>query len=283
MKTPAWYVFKDFLDLTAPKEKQELLKFLTEDEKEELSKTPLLPFHPSQGFSSYQEKLHDIHYSWFISYLTSLGDSDKYLFIAPLSAEQQTPLYQHFDLSRPLHSLSSLGIDFLSQTLFLAILQEDHLVLPKECLPEDPLNALLSISRERLLSLVDFLSVHDLSLEMKTMINASHMMKIEAILSPMQKEYLHELKKTIEPISFKPIGLQHWNGDEATLKKILHQRGLNRLSKALSQSNHSLLWYLSHKLDIGRASIVKTLFKDLKNKKAQTILVAQVCNLINKV
>jgi hypothetical protein len=109
------------------------------------------------------------------------------------------------------------------------------------------------------------------------------MIKIESILSKLQKDYLYELKKTIEPIAFKSIGLNHWNGDESLLKKILHQRGLNRLSKALSQSHHSLLWHLSHKLDMGRASIVKALFKDLKNKKAHTILVSQVCELLNKV
>ena len=97
MKTPDWYVFKDFLDSLPPKEKQHLLLFLTEDEKEDLLKTPLLPFHPSHGLSSYKERLHTIHYTWFIAFLERVSDPDKYLFIATLNTEQQSPLFQHFD------------------------------------------------------------------------------------------------------------------------------------------------------------------------------------------
>lgn len=283
MKTPDWYVFKDFLDSMPPKEKQHLMLFLTEDEKEDLLKTPLLSFHPSQGIPPYEERLNSIHYTWFISFLEKLSDSDKYLFIATLNLEQQKHLYQHFDLSRHVDSLTDLAKEFLTKKFYAYLIKDYKVILPKECLPEDPLNALLNLSREQLLNVVDFLSLHDLSLEIKTIINSSHIIKIESILSKIQKEYLYELKKKIEPIAFKPMGLYHWNGDESILKKILHQRGLNRLSKALSLSNHSLLWHLSHKLDMGRASIVKTLFKDLKNKKAHSILVSQVCELLNNI
>lgn len=281
MKTPDWYVFKDFLDcLPSDEEKDALCHFLHEDEQEDIAETPFLPARPSLGLSSYQTRLEPIHYTWFIPFIERLADPDKYLFIATLP-HQKEALYQHFDLSRPIDSLSNLSLLFLSQELYHYLIKDHPLILPEECLPEDPLNSLLELSREELLTVVDFLSLHDLSLEMKTMISSSQLLKIESILSHSQKNYLYELKKKIEPIAFKPIGLNHWNGDELTLKKILHQRGLNRLSKALSASHHSLLWHLSHKLDIGRASIVKTLFKALKNKKAHAVLVMQVCELIN--
>lgn len=283
MKTPDWFVFKDFLDALPQKEKQHLLSFLTEDEKDDILNTPALPFHPSHGLSPIKERLHHIHYTWFIAFLDKISDSDKYLFIATLNKEQQQYLYHHFDLSRHVDSLTDLGTEFLTQKLYTYLIKDYKVILPKECLPEDPLNNLLSLSREQLLDVVDFLSLHDLSLELKTVINSSHLIKIESILSKIQKKYLYELRKKIEPIAFKPMGLHYWNGDESILKKILHQRGLNRLSKALSLSDHSLLWHLTHKLDMGRASIVKTLFKELKNKKAHTILVSQVCELLGTV
>jgi hypothetical protein len=49
MKTPAWYVFKDFFDLLSPKDRQHLMVFLTEDEKEDLENSPPLPFQPAHG------------------------------------------------------------------------------------------------------------------------------------------------------------------------------------------------------------------------------------------
>jgi hypothetical protein len=261
MKTPDWYVFKDFLDcLPSEKEKDALCHFLHEDEQEDVATTPLLPAHPSLGLSSYQTRLEPIHYTWFIPFIERLETADQYLFIATLPHQQES-LYRHFDLSRPVDSLTNLARLFLAQELYHDLIKDHPLILPEACLPEDPLNALLELSREELLTVVDFLSLHDLSLEMKTMINSSHLLKIESILSHPQKNYLYELKKKIEPIAFKPIGLNHWNGDELILKKILHQRGLNRLSKALSASHHSLLWHLSHKLDIERAGVGKTLLK----------------------
>ncbi|MEI8300866.1 MAG: hypothetical protein WCG10_04560 [Chlamydiota bacterium] len=281
MKTPAWYVFKDFLDLTADAQRQSLLRFLSDDLLEDFYQTPPLPLHPSLAMASYQECLHLIHYTWMIPFLDNLSDHDKYLFISPLNEDQKQSLLRHFDLSKPTHVLTPGGQAFVCEKLYQYLTQDYKVILPKECLPEDPLNKLLDLSREKLLHLVDLLSLHDLCLEIKSMISSLHLTKIENLLSVHQKAYLYELNQKIEPIAFKPMGLNHWNGDELLLKKLLHQRGLNRLSKALASSHLSLLWHLSHKLDIGRASIVKALFKQLKNKKAHTILVTQVCTLID--
>lgn len=281
MKSADWYIFKDFIDLADGAKQKKLLSFLANEERNELSSIPSLPMHPSRGLSSYAKRLEDIHYSWFTPLLEKMFDQDKYLFISVLGNEQKEKLYKYFDMTKEVGPLSSFANEFISSKLYHHFIGKYNHLLPKECLPEDPLNSLLDLSRESLLSLVDLLSMHDLSLELKTLINASHMQKIEILLSGEQKEYLIELRKTIEPVSFKPIGLNHWNGDEKILKKILHQRGLNRLSKAISFSHISLLWHLSHKLDMGRASIVKTLFKELKNKKAHKVLVSQVCELLN--
>jgi len=283
MKTPDWYVFKDFVDcLPSEQEKKAVLHYLTPDEQEDIHLTPPLSLHPSHGLSTYEKRLQSIHYSWFIPLLQRLCDTDKYLLMAPLHAQKEA-LYTHFELTRAMTSLTPLALEFVSCTLYEHLIKDFAVVLPKECLPDDPLNALLTLSREQLLHLVDLLSLHDLSLEMKTMINSAQLLKIEAMLSHQQKDYLYALKRKIEPIAFKPIGLSHWNGDELLLKKILHQRGLNRLSKALSASHHSLIWHLSHQLDMGRASIVKTLVKRLNNKKAHAVLVAQVCELITAI
>lgn len=279
MKTPDWYVFKDCLDMQSPQEKSSLMHYLVHDLKDEMQETPNLPFHPSKKWLSYKERLRSIHYSWFIPYLESYSDQDKYLFISVLDEEQQESLSHHLQLFRSFNSMRSEVEPFFAKLLYVYLLDGED-ILPQECLPEDPLNGLLSLSRDQLLTLVDFLSLHDLSLEIKTLVNASHLVKIHTLLSQKQKEYLYKLNHRIEPIAFRSMRLNEWNGDLISLKKTLHQRGLNRLAKGLSESNPSLFWHLIHKLDIGRASIVKTLFKELKNKKAHSILVSQICDLL---
>ena len=280
MRSIDWYIFKDFLDHADAEKKQALLQCLASEEKEQVLETPKLTGAPSKGLPSYTERLSLIHYSWFIPLFEKMYDQDKVLFIFILPDEQKQKLYQYFDITKYPSAISEEAKEYMGSKLYSYFVTKHKDILPIECLPDNPLNELLSLSRKQLLHLVDQLSMHDLSIEMKTMINASHFFKIESILSFEQKQYLRFLKKNIEPVSFKPIGLNHWNGDESLLKKVLHQRGLNRLSKAISNSHTSLLLHLAHKLDMGRASILKTLFKELKNKKAHKILVSQVCELI---
>lgn len=274
------YILKDFLDHIEEPKRKKLLDCLDPLFKETLESISPMPFSPSEGLSSVASLTEMIHYSWFISFLKELSDIDKYLFIGSLSQHQKEALLEHFDLSRRDFSFTKELIAYCKNQLFEEVKSENGDLLFPEFLPENPLNELLFISREELLSLVDFLSLHDLSVELKTVIRSSHLIKIFSSLSESQRKYLTELKTKIEPVVFKPLGLNSWNGDETILKKALHQRGLNRLAKALSTSHPSLVWYLIHKLDIGRASIVQTLIKEIKNKKAQTILINQVQELL---
>ncbi len=281
MMGPDWLVLKDFIDLSD--DKSLLCQTLDDNLLEDLESFPTPSSNPSKGLLSKKERINQVHYSWFIPFFDRMKDCDKYLFLNVFDENHQTSLKEYYDLSRSPKELSSLGENYALSVLETALKKDNINPLPLSCLPKDPLNQLLNLTREQLLTLVDYLSMHDLSLELKTMISSSHLKNIRTILPNHQKQYLNKLLQKIEPISFKPMGLCHWDGNEAKLKKILHQRGLNRLSKALALSNHSLLWHLTHKLDIGRASIVKSLLKDVKNQKAQKVLISQVCDIIDKV
>lgn len=283
MMSPEWLVLKDFLDSTPETLQSGLYQALDSETLEDIENLPALSFSPSDGFESLEKQIETTHYSWLIPFFDRLEDSDKYIFVSGLPEKSQASIMKYYDLTRLPKSLSLSAKEFIQKTLYNYLLKDYQNILPINCLPKDPLNSLLTLSREQLLNLVDYLSMHDLSLEIKTMINASQIKNIQEILPLHQRQYLKKLSQKIEPISFKPMGLSHWDGNEPQFKKILHQRGLNRLSKALTESHPSLLWHLSHKLDMGRASIVKTLFKEIKNKKAQRVLVSQVCDLIEKI
>lgn len=270
------YLLKDFLDTVSLEEKEELLSFLDRDIQEIIADIHALPFNPSKGLQSFEERLSHIHPSWFISLIKDYLDTDKYILISALSNDVQELLLNHFQLSRRDRNITPFAKNYICEKLYQALTQDNKDLLPQEALPLDPLNALLNISRHQLLELIDLLSLHDLNLELKSLISSDRLKKLQTLLTSAQKKYLGIVQKKNELLSFKPIGLCHWNGDPDILKKALHQRGLNRLAKALYNSCSSLQWYICHKLDISRACSVQTLMKDLKNKAAHQHLVEQI-------
>lgn len=270
------YLLKDFLDSISQEEKEELLSFLDVDTQEVFTDIHALPFNPSKGLKSYQERLMHIHPTWLLSLLKDFADSDKYLYIGALNEDIQELLFQHFQLSRRDVKITDFAKDYLCKQLYQELTKDVPDLLPQEALPLDPLNVLINISRLQMLDLIDLLSLHDLNIELKSLISSQHLKKLQTLLTNSQKQYLGIVQKKTELLSFKPIGLCYWNGDPDILKKALHQRGLNRLAKALYNSCSSLQWYICHKLDISRATIVQTLMKDLKNKNAHEHLIEQI-------
>lgn len=274
-------ILKDFLDHLAEKEKKSLESYLSDEKKEDLQAIIPSSFSPSEGLFTNEERLSFIHYTWWLFFLDPLSDQDKYLFIGALSSGVQDQLLSHYSLTRSDITLTSFAKPFFQETLYHHLTKSTPGLLLIECLPKHPLNELLFLSREQLLSLIDLLSVHDLSIEIKTLISASHLTKVFELLSEKQKGYYQLIRQKKEPLSFTPMGISRWGGDPHHLKKVLHQRGLNRLAKALSVCHSSMVWHLLHKLDIGRSASVQALIKDLKNKKAHDFLVLQVCEIMN--
>jgi hypothetical protein len=277
------YLLKDFLDTISLEDKEELLSFLDVDTQEVFAEIHALPFNPSKGLESYHERLSHIHPSWFVSLIKEYSDADKYSLVAALPPQMQPLLLEHFHLSRTDQTITEFAKDFICERLYLALTHDTKDLLPKEALPLDPLNVLLNISRSQLLEVIDLLSLHDLNSELKSLISAQKLKKLYQLLTLSQKNYLAQIQKKNELLSFKPLGLCYWDGETDLLKKALHQRGLNRLAKALFNSCNSLQWYICHKLDISRATSVQTLMKDMKNKAAHAHLIDQIQNATAKI
>lgn len=271
------YLLKDFLD-QSPSEKEHLLSFLDPNQAELIREIHSLPFNPSKGLDCIEDRLSHIHVTWFVSLFQKFENEDLPFLIKALDPSSAEFLFQHFDILKKHYVLKPLCKKFLQEKIYLLLTQDVKDLLPKEALPENPLNSLINLSKSKLENLIDLLSLHDLSVEMKSLICSKRIQQLYALLTESQKSYLNLLKKKQESILFKPIGLTYWDGDEILLKKALHQRGLNRLAKALYDAHPSLIWHICHKLDIGRASVVQKLMKDIKNKKAQQILIEQVAD-----
>lgn len=233
---------------------------------------PLKIEAPEEGFSK-------IHSSWLAPFLRSLPENEIKLFLSSLSPRQTQGLKQSLLLSNSLPTPSLVGAAFLRKTLLEMIATED--LLPISCLPEDPLNGLLNLSPEELCSLIDLLSMHDLSIEIRHIIETAKLKEIYALLTKAQTTFLKTLLHKKEAVAFKKMGLLAWKGDRESLSSMLEQRGINRIAKALCGKSPSLLWHVAHRLDIDKGQAMIKLCSPLDHPRAPSLLCDQVVELMN--
>lgn len=283
MKSKEDIALASILNTLDPKKAQHLKRFLSGDERERLE---ALSSTPASFFSSPEtphERIEAIHYSWFIPFVQPFCDSDKTLIIASFSENDRAKLFAHFDLKDKGTNLSDPAKTFIHLTLFKWITDNERAYVPKTALSSSPLACLLSLSKQQIIQLVDLLSMHDLSIEMKHIVSSSLLSKITLHLMSYQKEYLKQILKVKEPINFPKLQLERWDGNKESLRSILYHRGFNRLSKALYPEQKALFWHIVHKIDTGRAKIMEKFYADVNNTQIQKHLMSQVVSIANKI
>jgi len=176
----------------------------------------------------------NIHPDWYMPYLNSLSEKEQSLFLSALGKESS------YSLSEPL----SL---FLLNYLFYQLFQKPP--LPPSFLSDDRLFPLALASYKQLKKLFRLLSLFDLLPELKKVLEARLLKKIEEMLTEEECSYLDEIKPERTQVQFGPIDLHNWGGNVEKLEEVLLTRGMNRLAKALSLSSRDLIWYIEHALD----------------------------------
>jgi hypothetical protein len=279
MDTTAETVWHSFLQASPPEQRSTLLRCLPPDVASKLEQHPPALVNPWKGIEPVEEELEKVHFSWLAPFLRSLSENEIKIFLACLSAVQIQGLKSALLLANTLPTLSDIGTLFLRKTLFDQIAPPD--LMPSSCLPVDPLNSLLELSYEELSSLIDLLSMHDLSVEIRHIIETAKLKEIYALLSKAQTTFLKTLLHKKEAVSFKKIGLLNWKGDREGLRSMLLQRGINRIAKALYGRSPSLLWYVAHRLDIETGQILLNLCTALDHPRASVLLADQIVELVN--
>lgn len=246
-----------------------------------LVQTQDVPLESLYECAPVEDCLNGIHYSWFPPFLRTLPEREIQLFLVCLSPGQIQGLKQALLLSSSIPQVLPFGREFLRQTLFKSIAQQD--IVHTCLLPQDPLNQLLNLSYEQLLSLIELISMHDLSLEMRHIIDTMKLKSIYSHLTKAQVNFLKTLLHKKESIAFKKMQISHWQGDNDTLNGMLVQRGLNRIAKALYPKNRDLLWHIVHRLDAERGEMLLKLCTPIDHPKAATLLEEQVMELIQAI
>jgi hypothetical protein len=278
MHHAAQIVFKALLD--SSKKKEKLIHFLSESEKEAIEKLPSTTKEiTSQQFL--QDGLIDsVHYSWLIPTLKSYSKEEGSLFLLSLSDKARENLKILLKKNTEKCELSTVGKNFLRKVLLDTLIDKEEGLLPIDYLPESPLNVILTLSKQDTVRLIDFLSLYDLVLELRQIVETKILKQIYAFLSPEKRQFLKSKMNYSEPYIFPKLGLEVWDGKEESLKIILHKRGLNRLAKALSNSDPNLVWYICHHLDIGRGTTLFKLSEKKVSEKVVKIIIGNIMELL---
>ena len=275
--------FAAILNQLEPKKAAHLKTFLDAHELEQLEK--VASAHPSllKNKLSLNDSLAQIHYSWFIPFIDPFCDTDKSLIIAAFTKADQNKLSTHFGLEAPPIKLKKQAKAFIQKIAFEWLTNEDRYYTSKELLVKSPLLCLTKLSKPQMIEVVNLLSMHDLSIELKHVVSSSLLGKISLHLLKSQKDYLNHILKSKEPINFPRLQLDQWDGEKDSLRTILYHRGFNRLGKALYGSQQALFWHVMHKIDTGRAKILEKFYSDVHNDQIHHHLVEQVVQIAKKV
>ncbi|MGC1879507.1 MAG: hypothetical protein WA678_09055 [Rhabdochlamydiaceae bacterium] len=279
MDSTALIVWHSFLQSSSPDQQVSLFASLSPQLFEELQRQPLPSKDLRQGLAPIDEELTGVHSSWFAPFLRSLPENEIKLFLSPLTQEQIKSLKQTLLLSNTLPTPSAIGMGYLKKTLFEVIATENLIPIP--CLPADPLNSLLDLTPTELNALIDLLSMHDLSVEIRHIIETSKLKEIYGLLTKAQTTFLKTLLHKKEAVTFKKIGLAAWDGDQESLRSLLLQRGVNRIAKSLYSRHSSLLWHVAHRLDAEKGQLLIKLCTELDHPRASALLGEQVVELIS--
>ncbi len=279
MNTTALTVWQSFLQASPAERRSSLLHCISEEFSGELQALPAFSLDQQLEIEPPEEELSKIHYSWLAPFLRSLPENEIKLFLSSLSPEQIRGLKTSLLLSNTLPTPSSMGRAYLRKTLFETIATDD--LVPISLLPLDPLNGLLDLSQDELSSLIELLSMHDLSIEIRHIIETSKLKEIYGLLTKAQTTFLKTLLHKKEPVSFKKMGLSSWKGDREGLKSMLLQRGINRIAKSLYEKSPSLLWHVVHRLDSEQGQNLMKLCTALDHPRACALLTEQVVELMS--
>lgn len=277
MKKEALLVCKSFLDRYPPPIQTELIQLLSESAQVDLQELPAPT--PLEKKQLRYDPLEQIHYSWLSPYIRTLSENDIRLVLAALSEKQSKELQKQLGFGNHLPHLTLLSRRHLRRKL-LEILTQNQELLPLAFLPASPLNKLMQMDADTFSHLVLFLGLHDLAFEMRQIIATDALKKIFSSLAKKEGEYLKTLLLHQEPLVFHRLFLTKWDGTQEHLRRLLEERGLHRLGTALYSAHPSLIWYVTHRLDMHQGTLLLKYKEKHTHARAEKILTDQIFHII---
>jgi len=280
MKNSSLIVCGAFLKKQPPQKREALTSYLFEAERQELAALPSTLGDPTEDLPPISDRLAQFHPSWFASFLRTLSEKDIRLFLSCLHESQASQVQKILLFTGSRISLTKIATAYLQQILWRRITGDQPDLLPTSFLPQSSLSVLLDLEGEELLWLVDFLGLHDVSVEVRQIIDTTRLKAIYSVLSENEQNYLKMLLQSKEPVVFSRIGLSSWSGTPDDLRNLIRQRGLSRLGKSIYGQDPSFIWHVMHRMDADIALVLQRFCTPLDNLTAAKMLVSQVLELV---
>ncbi len=249
-------VLKSILKASNPEKSDRLLSFLSQTEQAFLVGLP--DIHLTRENPSIPT-LDQIHWSWFIPILETYDPKDQKFLLKVFPNAMQKSIGKALQITPSPDKISRVGSNFLKETLLNFVFPKE--LLPIDLLPPSPLNPILQIEKKKLTKLIDYLSLYDLSRELRQIVETKILQKIYSFLTDDEKQFLKIAANQKEPYTTAQIHLDQWDGTKKSFRLTLHRIGLARLGSALSGQDPDLIWYICHQLDRGRGKALEKLCK----------------------
>ncbi|HSX38747.1 MAG TPA: hypothetical protein VLE95_07975 [Chlamydiales bacterium] len=263
------WVLKAILNGCPASSRDVLKRFLSQDERSRLEAMPSTEVNTDLEEASILER---VHWSWLLPILKTKPLKEQKLFLSALDRFSNENLCRELKIrTPPAKEKSKIVQEFILQTLTENLVGATIPLLPIYFLPPTPLSPLLYLGKQELIELIDTLSLTDLAIELRQIVETKILKKIYSFLS---EEETRILKKAVafnqNMIRATPLDLKKWDGAEKSLRISLHKRGLARLGAALSLQHHDFIWYICHQLDIGRGTaLLKLVSMDIPGSLCQ--------------
>jgi len=279
MNSSEW-VLKVILSRYPEPSRQSLERFLPKEEMARLHKMPSAEVDTTLEESPLLER---VHWSWLLPILESKGAKEQKLFLSALSPFARENLARELKMrTPPPEEENRLIQEFVHQSLLEALVGKTLELLPVYFLPPTPLAPLLRMEKQELVDLIDSLSLIDLAAELRQIVETKILKKIYSFLSEEEKRALKKAARTSQPIATARLHLEKWNGEEKSLRLLLHKRGIARLAAALSTQHPDFVWYICHQLDIGRGRALERLSEKEVAKSASQQIIHQLEDLLRE-
>jgi len=279
MQSKEWLIFRILTDKFHKGTGEALLKNIPQEVREEVLKQPLESSDISLFLDQPETLIEKVHYSWLLDAFKTIPEAIQPSILAALSDDQAKGIAKAFSLPFKKIHLKPIFKRFLINALYTRFEKKD--ILPIEFLPENPITCLTTFSKQRLVSIINYLGIYDLSEEVRHIVEKKLLTSIYAAIPLKKQQFLKQCLSQKEKIVTPRLNLSSWNKTERGLEKILHKRGMIRLSHALSGKHPDFLWHVIHRLDSGRGQVIAAHYKPQESSAVSNALTAQVINVIN--
>lgn len=280
--TPKQKIFlKTLIDHYHPGNEQELLGFWdSPDTVKAVEGMGEFYGKPQDLLISPKEELEAIHYSWIAEAMERLPQHLYPAILASLTGTQKQMLCRLHDIEvDELDTVPPFVQAFLLEKLYRHVEGVDE-VLPLSFSPTYPLSKLLDIDKNLILEMFDLLGLHDLAVKAKHIVDKTTLNYIHASLTPIRKKIFDIFLQKVDKAQLPQIDLSNWTGEPRILKKMLHRRGILRLSSALAGYSKDFMWHFTRRLDTGRGRIVLRYYSE-EPTQLVPVLTEQVQYIMN--